>query len=758
MKKIAISFLPLYFIFIIWFFFATPYFFKGSVPYPSKYQVTFFAPWSHYEKWWGPVKNNAMPDIITQIYPWKHFTINSLKKGIVPFWNPYSFSGNAHLANFQSAVYSPFNLLYFILPFLHAWSMTILLQPLIAGICTYLLLKELKVSSIGSIIGSVTFMFCGFMVVWMEYGTLSMAAAFLPLGLYGIEKSFNTSRKRFFILTCISLVISFFSGHIQTSLYVAIYVLLYLFYKSFMFLRYDKKDKIFFIIFWGFISFFLGILISFLQIYPTFNLFQISPRSETAHLGGGIPLNYLVTMIAPDFYGNPVTRNDWYGTYAEWSSFIGIIPLLLGFISILTMKFKHSTLFFFFMAILTICFSIESPLHILLIASHIPVLASSIPSRIIVLFSFSFAILAGFGLDSLVSLIEEKKKLKVFFLFVIFGMLIFVIWLLLTFFPVLPIDKLSIAKKNFLAPTLLFFIVVIFVYFDFIVKRKRYILFTSLIILFLCSVDSFRFANKWIPFDKSDLVFPDVPVISAMQKNVGNGRVFGNLGTEVSTYYGLGSIEGYDPLYIQRYGEFIRYSETGQFVSAEKSVVHIARNGKYTDRVLDLLAVNIIFHPIADTNQSWAYHVWSNPQKYSVIYQDDKFQLYKNNTALPRVQLYYSYEVVSDKDAILKRFYDDNFDFRKILLLETDPKVVLENKLVTTSRNKAIISLYSPTKIKVDVYSDKPGLLFLSDPYYEKWHAVLNGKETKILRSNYAFRSVIVPEGKSEVEFFYKEY
>jgi len=188
MSKFLHRFWPVLFILILWFVFSSPYFIKGLVPYPSKYQVTFFHPWSVYEQWWGPVKNNAMPDIITQIYPWKHFTIESLKSGHIPFWNPYNFAGNSHIGNFQSAVFSPFNLLYFLFPFIDAWSINILLQPLLAGLFTYLLLRTLRTSEMGSLIGAITFMFSGFIVVWMAYGTLGAAILFLPLALYGVEK------------------------------------------------------------------------------------------------------------------------------------------------------------------------------------------------------------------------------------------------------------------------------------------------------------------------------------------------------------------------------------------------------------------------------------------------------------------------------------------------------------------------------------------------------------------------------------------
>src|SRR3989344_3001921 len=103
MKKYFLRFWPVIFIFIIWFIFAHPYFLSDKVPFPSAYQVNNFAPWSTYEQFWGPVKNGAMPDIITQIYPWRYLAIETWKSGEIPLWNPYIFSGNPLLANYQSA-------------------------------------------------------------------------------------------------------------------------------------------------------------------------------------------------------------------------------------------------------------------------------------------------------------------------------------------------------------------------------------------------------------------------------------------------------------------------------------------------------------------------------------------------------------------------------------------------------------------------------------------------------------------------------
>jgi hypothetical protein len=233
---------PFIIILSIWFFFSSPFVMGGKNPFPSDYQTNFFQPWSVYPGMKGPVKNNAQPDIITQIYPWRYFSIEELKNGRLPFWNPYNFAGTPHLANYQSAVLSPFNILFFLpLSFIDAWGLLVLLQPLLAGFSTYLFVRKLGISKEGSLISSVSFMFCGFLTTWMGYATLGYAILPLPLALYSILKFKEERKVLWLILLSLSFPFSFFAGHFQTSMYFALGVFLYIFYS----IKIEKDIKVY---------------------------------------------------------------------------------------------------------------------------------------------------------------------------------------------------------------------------------------------------------------------------------------------------------------------------------------------------------------------------------------------------------------------------------------------------------------------------------------------------------------------------------
>ncbi len=330
MKKF-LQYWPIGVIIFVWLIFASPYFFKGLVPVPSKYLVTFFPPWS--AQYGMALKNNAMPDVVTQMYPWKKITIESWKRGQVPLWNPYSFSGTPHAANYQSAVFSPVNLLYLVLPFLDAWSVSIILQPLLAGLFLYFFLRVLDRSREASLLGSIAFMFCGFLTVWMAYGTLGWAVLWLPL-LFGATVMHVHKRSWWNpVIISVGLAWSFLSGHFQMSVYVLSAVIAFIAYQVFLTKKIQAGIEL------G-VGVLVGLMFSATQILPSLEVYSWSVRSELFTQGGGIAWQYLITIFAPDFYGNPVTRNDWFGFYAEWASYIGVVPLLLAIYAIVR-RTKH---------------------------------------------------------------------------------------------------------------------------------------------------------------------------------------------------------------------------------------------------------------------------------------------------------------------------------------------------------------------------------------------------------------------------------
>ena len=750
-KKIIHRYWPVVWIVALWIVFSQPYLLKGLPPFPSGYLVNFFTPWNNYFGF--PFGNNAMPDVITQLYPWKTVVVESWKAGQIPFWNPYQFAGNPHLANVQSAVFTPFNMLFFVLPFVHAWSILILLQPLLAGLFTYLFVRKLKVSRAAAVLSAVSFMFAGFITVWMAYGTLAYAILYLPLMLYGIERYRSKPDLVAKLIVVFSIPFSIFSGHFQTSIYMLLAGASYGVYSF-----WTNKRKLLSLS----LLFLVGLIISVPQLIPAIQFYQQSVRSGLYQVGEVIPWSYLITVLAPDFYGNPVTRNDWFGHYGEWAGFVGVMPIMLATFGLFLGRKSSKVWFFGGLAAFSLLLAYQTPLIDLLAKFRIPVLATSAASRIIVLFSFGVAVLSGFGLDRLIVVWSKHRITKKMLLF--FGVwivLVISVWGMLLsnnlfFLEKAGIQEFSVAKRNFILPTLFIFSGIGMMFLGYFVKKKIYIKLLILGLLVVGSLDMLRFSTKWMPFDPIEYMYPENEALTYLQKNVGNYRVFGNFGNEGQTPFRLQGIEGYDPLYVSRYGEFVSAAGDGHLRGVDRSVVLMNKNGEYTKKMLDLLGVKYYLQSKGDGRNIWVFPFWEYPESFgSAVWSDEKYEIYENTTAYPRAYVVHDYIVANSDQEIIDNILADDTDLRKTAILEEKPQDAIEP---CKGEDKVAIVNYSANRIELDVSGDCSGLLFLSDNYYLGWNVYIDNSKGKIYRANYTFRAVVVPQGEHKVIFKYENW
>jgi hypothetical protein len=683
-----------------------------------------------------PIKNNAMPDIITQIYPWKYITIESWKSGEVPLWNPYSFSGTTHAGNYQSAVFTPINLLFFLLPFIDAWSLSVLLQPLCAGLFMFWFLKKLGRSAQASLLGSISFMFCGFMTTWMGYQTLGWAITFLPLVL-GAAHSFATTKKWWSgPLISIGVCVSLLSGHYQISFYMLFAVVIFVFCSN-----QKWKDKVKILLY---IS--AGIAMAAPQILLALHALRESGREESFTVGS-IPWKYIVTLFAPDFFGNPVTRNDWFGQYAEWASYSGVAPLFLAVYSIFGKRERIKNIFFL-LSVTSVCFAFATPLNSLLYGLKIPILSTSVATRMIVLLSFSIATLSSFGIDELFDDWKKKTTKSIKKVLVLGTFLLLILGIILFISRVLPIDYLSIAKRNSIIPITLLIVTMAITFVGFKVSKFRYLCIFLLIVM--TAGDMIRYSSKWMPFESREYVYPEIPMVSLLKNIIGNNRVYGSFGGELSTHVGLQSIEGYDALYQRRYGEFISSGADGKVHSVERSVVHIDRQGKFTQRIFSLLGVRYLLYRKSDGRNVWVFPHWNYPQ-YTSRFEDQQYEVLENKDVLPRVYLASSYKVAQSDAEILSLVHSPETDLSTTVVLEVKPSVEPQ-----VGDGAVEILRTTPNSLIIQATTTAPKLLFVSDVYDTGWQVSVNGKPENIFRANYAFRAVLIPKGESTVEFIYR--
>lgn len=113
------------------------------------------------------------------------------------------------------------------------------------------------------------------------------------------------------------------------------------------------------------------------------------------------------------------------------------------------------------------------------------------------------------------------------------------------------------------------------------------------------------------------------------------------------------------------------------------------------------------------------------------IWKNQFFHIYRNEAVKPRARLVASLKPNGDQSFI------SNGDIRGSTLIFKDK---------------------SQGRLAIEVNAQKDGFLLLADTFYPGWRANINGKETRILRTNGWMRAVPIPAGRSKVLFLYQPF
>lgn len=738
--------------------------FFGLFPFPGDLLVSWFFPynsggWIGYSSWITH-KEFIAADVVRQLFPWRDLAIEIFKSGQIPLWNPYAFSGYPLLANIQSAVFYPLNILFFIFDSKVAWTIYVLSQPILAFIFMYLFIRSLSLSKYAALFCGISFGFIGYMSTWFEWGVVGHSALWLPLILFGITKYFKHNSSKFLVLSSIGLACSIFAGHIQTTTYVGITSLSYYIFCAFSKENnFAKRLKTFILGGWFIL---LAIGISCIQILPSLELLQLSARniSQSSDIFHSFQLPYsrLLTIFAPDFFGNPAVGNAWQGNYAEFMGYFGIVTLVFAIIGCIYQGRNKLVYFFILLSAMALIFALPTPLSDALAMFHVPVLDTGSPARILFIFQFSFVILAGFGIDTY--LFKNSSVWKSLFLLITIYL---ALWTFALVAPILPqtasiVPFLSIIKRNLFIPTLILMTTLILIYLG--TKSSKYKIFTFFCFIVILGFEYQYFLFKFSPLSPFGYFFPTHPLITFLQAKTPPNRIYGyapgRIETNLPTQWRLQSPEGYDSLYIKRYGEFVNASYPKVLTRSDallrESMPTKDSNAKHT--LLDIMDVKYIVYKDDLAPKVWSPEEWRfPPDRFNLIYQKYKWKVYENKDVIPKASIFYNFVVEKESKKILDTFFNKNFPYNEKLILEETPPNFLPSTNMPFTPAKIIT--YKPNEIKIETNTKTDGLLFLSDNYYPGWNAYVDNVLTKIYRADYTFRAISIKAGKHTVQLNY---
>ena len=739
--------------------------FRGQFPTPADTIVGLYHPWRDVV-WDGyvsgvPYKNFLTTDPVRQQYPWRELSIDKIKNFELPLWNPYTFSGSVLLGNHQSAPFYPLNALFLILPFSIAWTALVVLQPILQIVGMSLYLRNRNISLLVSLLSGLVWAFSGFSVAWMTWNTVVHTIAWLPFVLLSIDKiiyinskpSYKlqvTSYKYWFKnylwpgLLVFSLCSSFFAGHLQTFFYGAIFSFVYACLKVWQ-LNTNKKE----ILSLFALCFFLFALITSIQWIPTFEFILHSARdiqrSYWTEAGWFFLFYHLIQSVAPDFFGNPTTLNYWgVWNYGEFVGYIGIIPLFFALSALLYKKSK-SLIFFGISSCILLIFMLPTPLAKIPYLLNIPLISTSQPTRLLGILDFCLVILASYGIEQFfVRPLHSIRKQLIVPLLILIGVFGLLWGSVVMKFSFVESQYWSIAQKNLLFPTGIFMAFGVFLVLAFssrLIEKKTVRLSLLLFFCIITMSDLGRFMWKFVPFSNSAWLFPKTQIISYLQSQPGQYRFMSTdsrlFPPNFSTHYKLQTVDGYDPLYLSTYGEFV-----GAWIRQSPDLSAFNFN-----RIITPQNYESHFADISNVKYVLSLKDEQSP-KLSLIMREGDTRLYENTQVFPRAYLVENVEVYPSKQSLMEAMFTQ--DLRKTALVY-EP-VQIDNDPLSSDEYVTIVS-YRENTVRIESSTRASRFMVLTDSYYPNWRASVDGTESKIYKTNYAFRGIVVPQGVHTIQF-----
>ncbi|MCJ7701863.1 MAG: YfhO family protein [Anaerolineales bacterium] len=294
-----------------------------------------------------------------QFIPWWQWSFNTLLSGHLPLWNPLVGMGAPLIANYQSGLFYPPNILFFLFYLLGgisalAWSQALLvtLHLIWSGVGMAVLSRRLGLGKLAQTLSGLAFALSGYLVSRAWFASINTTAAWLPWVFVCVYDLVSQPRKKGSIVKLgLVIGIQLLAGHAQTSWYTLLLAVLWVSFWAWWkepdgdieaggeggkskFLR-RRLQRV--LTSWGWLAA-AGLIaagIAAVQLLPTAAYLFQSQRASEAAYEAAMTYSFwpwrLLGLLAPNIFGNPAHSNYWgYGNFWEDAIYIGLLPILLA--------------------------------------------------------------------------------------------------------------------------------------------------------------------------------------------------------------------------------------------------------------------------------------------------------------------------------------------------------------------------------------------------------------------------------------------
>jgi membrane protein YfhO len=691
-------------------------------------------------------RNPLLEDHAREFYPWLEYARDRLRAGELPQWNPYVLAGTPFLANPGVALFSPFNVFIWILPFQFALGLVAVLKLWVAAFGTYLLGRELRLNFWPSLLAGSAFGFAPFNLVWLSHTHVNVVV-FLPLAVWAAERLVTRGRGVDALVLAAVLTAALLGGHPGSQIHIFLAVALY---------------GVLRLAFWPLPSWRerggrLGLALAAFVVSTGIAAVALLPGAYLVpdsaallhHEGGGAarPLTTLRTLFFPDWWGRPsgVRVADDPSNFNERTFYAGVVPLLLAVVACLDRRAWRRRLPFMVLALLGVVVPLGLPPFDWFFG-HVPPFNRVLNSRLIFFLDFAVAVLGAFGLQRLLARGSARRRA-----YIVAGAALAVG---IGFAAAVTPSGTTVGRvvehfltgaehggSTFLALTsIAWWLILVVGFLVALVLARQGTWWLAPALVALVVLDLGHFGRGYQPLAPTGAVPPPTPsAVKWLRGRIGGDRFVGlgkSLPPDTGMLYRLRDIRGYDSPLPKL--DYLRFFQTRAGVGSSR--LAIRRLDARRRRVLDALSVRYV---IAPPNA-----VRPRLPAFVDAYRGDDAAIFENEQSLARAYVPSRVVARARENEAFAAVFDPAFDPSVGVVVEAAGGI-------PAARGSVELIHDAPSRVELDARLEEEGLVVLADAWAEGWSVTVDGRPAGVLRVNTVTRGVVVPAGTHRIVWRY---
>jgi hypothetical protein len=733
-------------------------------------------------------------DVSQNHYPVRALVTERIRSGSLPLWDPYHGGGTPLLANPNAQVLHPITLLFLALPFDAAFGASIVLQFALLAAGGYLLARALRLGRESAALVAAVLSLSGPAASLASMQNVLSAAAWVPIGLWAVLRGLSPGR-RFWLAPaalCVAVVLMTTEPACLAAL-VLVGLVLAATEPAPPGAPLNRSACMVF----GMVLL-IGSLVAAAQIVPAGALLRLAERQAGFGVAEGLkwslqPARFL-EFVVPGLFGDPTRLSplSWWGGFMFeggypflLSVYLGAIPCLLACIGVWHRgpdRGRRRALGVVAALALLLALGQNSALYRSLFGTVAMVRQMRYPERFVLVFLFSVALLAGYGIERLTASPPSRRAAfglvgaaaSAFLLCALASTARIADGLLIRLAGV-PASILATDGGAGVRGALLRSALWAFGETALLAALALYLLrrppeawgrAAALAVVLLSSLSLALASSPALSTAAAGWLQDPSPLQGSVARGAGGPRLH-----HAPRPAGLSVWAGTDELvWGYRYDRFVYALMTGHRDGVPTALDAATdrmdlKQSPDLGRQIDALALPERVRALAAcrVGSLLSYDELDDPGLAAGPVLDGlsrpPARLYHVRDVVPRLRFAAHVRRLPPGGDLAAALSDPGYDPRVAVLLEDPPSAAEGDRdgaaWAAAGAEEAIIVDESPERIEMRVRAPRPGYVVLADAFAPGWRATLDGRAVTVLRADGLFRAVAVPPGEHALEMIY---